>query len=490
MQEIDRLLSEEELFARLDWFIRLRWLFLLGLSLMVAVASQLPGITLPYWQILEVGGAILACNTALYLYHSFFTRKRPPDILATRIEANLQIGMDIIALTAMIHFSGGAENPFIFFYLFHAIIGSILLSRIEVWTHGIVAYAQFLLVVILEYCDAIPHYPLGRLFASPPHENSLYLLVVGVALLVTLFGTIYISSSIAHGLRTRERELLLTRRMLQKKSQDLQEANRELREKQTQLVQSEKLVSLGQLSAGVAHEINNPIQFIQGNMRILNEAMETILPLLDRHAEGNPDFSVARLPYPFFRQQIKTLLDDMYAGAIRIADIVRDLKKFARLDEGKMDESVDVNEVVRSSLRLVQNKIKRYRIIEELDPALPKITASTSKIEQMVVANLINAAEALGERSGAMIKVTTRPEDGGGHIRLSITDNGPGVPEDVKDRLFDPFFTTKQRTGGTGLGLSVAYTIVTEHGGRAEVASSLGEGTTFTYHFPVKRSAG
>lgn len=490
MQDLDRLLREEELLARLDWFIRLRWVFLIGLTLMIAVTSQLLGIALPYPHILAVGGIIFAYNTGFYLYHSFYTRQRPPDIHATRIEANLQIGTDILALTAMIHLSGGAENPFIFFYLFHAIIGSILLSKIEVWTHGSLAYAQFLSVLFLEYSGILPHYWLTPLYASPRHQNLFFLLGVGIALLITLFGTIYMSSSIAHGLRIREMELQLTRRMLQKKSHDLEEANRELREKQAQLVQSEKLASLGQLSAGVAHEINNPIQFIQGNMRILNESMDTILPLLDQHARGNPDLTVARLKYPFFREHIKTLLDDMYTGAIRIADTVRDLKKFARLDEGKMDETVDVNEMVRAGLRLVQNKIKRYQVIADLDPELPTITGCTSKVEQVVVANLINAAEALGERAGGMITLSTRAEDGGKSIRLSVSDNGPGMPEHIKSRVFDPFFTTKQPTGGTGLGLSVAYGIVNEHGGWVEVAGAVGEGATFTYHFPVKRGAG
>jgi signal transduction histidine kinase len=489
MQGLDRLLSEEELFTRLEWFIRLRWMFLLGLGLLVVVAGQLPGIALPTPQILGVGGIILTYNTTLYLYHLLYIRKRPPDPIATRIEANLQIGMDIAALTAMIHFSGGAENPLIFFYLFHAIIGSILLSRIEVWTHGCLAYGQFLSVVLLEYRGMLVHHSFGRLFSTPQHHNALYLLAVSLALLITLFGTIYMSSSIVHGLRTRETELQLTRRMLESNSRDLEEANRELREKQAQLVQSEKLASLGQLSAGVAHEINNPVQFIQGNMRILREAMEVILPLLDRHAEAHPDFSVARLKYAFFRQNIETLLDDMYTGAVRIADIVRDLKKFARLDEGRMDETVDVNEAVRASVRLVQNKIKRYRVVEDLDPGLPRITGSTSKIEQVVVANLLNAADALGDRPDGVITVSTKPEDGMKGIRLSIADNGPGIPEDIKGRIFDPFFTTKQRTGGTGLGLSVAYAIVDEHGGRVEVAGAVGKGTTFTYHFPAKRRA-
>jgi signal transduction histidine kinase len=281
-----------------------------------------------------------------------------------------------------------------------------------------------------------------------------------------------------------------TRGMLQKKSEDFEAANMELREKQTLLVQKEKLASLGQLSAGMAHEINNPIQFIQGNMNILNEAMDTILPILDRRAETNSNLTIARLRYPFFRQHIKTLLNDMYSGTVRIADIVKDLKQFARADEGRLDEWVDVNEVVRSSLRLVHNKTKHYRVATELDPELPKLRGNSSKIEQVMVASLINAAEALTERSAGLIRVCTSSDVENGGISISISDNGSGMSEEVKQKLFDPFFTTKQRSGGTGLGLSITYGIIRDHNGRIEVESKVGEGTTFRYRFPRARSQG
>jgi signal transduction histidine kinase len=489
MHDPHRLSREEELLARLDWLIRLRWLFLLGLSLMTAVTGLLLEIVLPYREILGMGGFILAYNIALSLYRSLFTMNRLPDFRATRIEANLQIGMDLLALTAIIHLSGGAENPFIFFYLFHAIIGSILLNRIEVWTYGSLAYILFLLVVGLEYLGILPHHPLSPLFTFSLHRNVFFLLGVSTALLITLFGTIYISTSIAHSLRTREMDLLQTRKSLQEKTQRLEEANRELQQKQAQLVLSEKLASLGRLSVGVAHEINNPIQFIQGNMRILDESMGDILPLLDQHAADHPEFHVARLDYPFFRQHVMTLLTDMTSGAARIATIVRDLKRFARLDEGGADERVDLNEVVRASLRLVQNKIKRYRVVEDLDPKLPAVSGSTSKLEQIVIANLINAIEALGGQPDGMITIRTRGEDGGSGVCLMISDNGPGMTEEVKRCIFDPFFTTKQRSGGTGLGLSICYGIVEEHRGQVDVESAPGQGTTFAYHLPTSRKA-
>jgi signal transduction histidine kinase len=486
---MDRLFVEEELFGRLGWLIRIRWAFLSGLLLTVAFC-RLFRVELPYLQILAVGAFIFAYNFALCLRHIAVARKGTPDPGYGQVEANFQICADYISLTVLIHYSGGVENPFISLYLLHIIIGSIILRRPQVWFEGLVAYLLFLGVVILEYAGSIPHYTLKHLFAYPRFQNPYFILAVSTSLLITLLSTIYMSSTIVQSLRARERELMQARSMLQKKSGDLEKANRNLREKQQQLVQSEKLASLGRLSAGMAHEINNPIQFIQGNMRILSESTDSILPVLDRYAEENPGFKIARLEYSFFREHIKTLLNDMSNGTIRIADIVRDLKKFARAEEGRFDETVDINEAIRSSLRLVHNKIKRHNVVHEFDPDLPKIRGNANKIEQVMVANLINAAEALGDRADGVITVGTSTGPGAASISIRISDNGPGMPEDVRQKLFDPFFTTKQRSGGMGLGLSVAYGIIKDHQGWIEVDTKLGEGTTMLYHFPVVRSEG
>ncbi len=486
---MDRLFVEEELFGRLGWFINVRWAFVAGLVLTVVV-TRLLGIEVPYLKILAVGVFIIAYNAALYTYHRYLARHDPPDDRRIRIEANFQISADYVSLSAVIHFAGGVENPFIFLYLLHVIIGSIILSRRQVWAHGLLAYVLFLAVVLLEYAGVLPHYMLKGLYLEPKHHNICFTLGVSSTLLITLLCTIYMSSTIVQHLRAREYELMQAKNLLQKESQELEMANRELRDKQVQLVQSEKLSSLGQLSAGIAHEINNPIQFIQGNMRILSESMDTIMPILDRHAQENPGFKIARLDYSFFQQHIRTLLSDMSTGTARIADIVRDLKKFARADEGGLDEDVDVNEVIRTSLRLVRNKIKRHLVLTDLDPALPVIKGNATKIQQVVVVNLINAAEALGERSDGTIKIDTSADAAGKSVSICISDNGPGMTKEVRQKLFDPFFTTKQRGGGTGLGLSITYGIIKDHNGSIDVDSKPGEGTTFRYHFPVVRSEG
>ena len=137
----------------------------------------------------------------------------------------------------------------------------------------------------------------------------------------------------------------------------------------------------------------------------------------------------------------------------------------------------------------MHNKVKRYRVEQSLAEGLPALKGSLIQLEQVVVNTLINAAEAVEDRPDSCIRIATRLENDGRQVRLSISDNGPGMTDEVKDRLFDPFFTTKQRIGGTGLGMSITYGIIKEHGGSIEVDTRLGQGTTFHYILPVARSA-
>jgi len=470
-------LIEEELFIRITWFIKLRWIFLIGLVLTVFVAARIFNVQLPIIKILSVGAAVFIYNSALWAFHQSLKDWSVKKLRTIRGEANLQITLDLISLTLLIHLSGGVENPFIFFYLFHSIIGSILLSRTEVWIQGLLGYIFFVFIVLSEYFGILPHYHLGEFFPADVHADFLYCSVISLSLMVALFTTIYMSSSVIQGLRVRERELFFNQYL-------------KLVEKQKQLVLSEKLASLGQLVSGAAHEINNPVQFILGNLMILQEAYDDILPILDRYSQSQPDLCIARLKYPFFRKHIQMLLNDMTTGAKRIRDIVLDLKTFSRGDEGRLDDDVDINEVVKVGQRLVHNKIKHYQIEEDLDPDLPKIKGSENKLQQVVIASLINASEALANRPNGVIKISSRTEDDGKTISFTISDNGPGMTDEVKKRIFDPFFTTKQRTGGTGLGLSITYGIIEEHRGQIKVDSRVGEGTSFTYQLPVTRLEG
>jgi signal transduction histidine kinase len=483
----DVALRQQELLQLLRWFIRVRWLFLAGLVATI-VGAHLFRLALPSASVAAVGTAVLTYNILFYLFHDG-PDAPPPDLASSRREAALQVGLDLLALTVLVHLAGGAETPFRGFYVFHAIVGSVLLPKRDAWLVGLAAFVLFLAVVVLEQQGVLPHHDPGGATAGGRHQDVRVLAMVTLTFLVTLIATISITSAIVNSLRLRERQLVSTQEALVAKSEALEKAYATLTERQQQLVQTEKQASLGQLVAGIAHEINNPIQFIYGNMAILSEAFSDVLPLLDEHSAVRPDLRIARLDYPFFRKQVPILLTDMANGAARIGAIVRDLKTFARRDEGTLDESVDLNEAVQASLRLLHNLVRHLRVEEELDPALPKLRGNLTQIEQVVVNAVQNAAEALGrDARDGVIRVRTRAEDGGRRVRLSVEDNGSGIPPEVRDRIFDPFFTTKQRTGGTGLGLAITYGIIQQHKGEIRVETEVGAGTAFHFLLPVDRN--
>jgi signal transduction histidine kinase/PAS domain-containing protein len=251
-----------------------------------------------------------------------------------------------------------------------------------------------------------------------------------------------------------------------------------------QLLQADKLASLGQLVSGIAHEINNPNTFIKGNLIIIQEALSDMLPIIDRAFESDPSLKIARLNYEIFRQSIPVLVDDMVQGANRIKGIVDGLRKFAKKDEGLLNEQVNVNNIIESCLRLVDNQIKRTSDVNvEFDPDLPEVIGNSQKLQQVVVNVLINASQAIDKPKGNIMVETYRQN--AEEIVVKIRDNGKGMDEKTLKQIFDPFFTSKRHHGGTGLGLSIAYGIIKEHKGRIDVESKPGLGTTFYIHLPV-----
>ena len=256
-----------------------------------------------------------------------------------------------------------------------------------------------------------------------------------------------------------------------------------------QLLQADKLASLGQLVSGIGHEINNPNTFIRGNLFIVQEAMRDIFPILDDHHKQHPDLKIARLNYEIFRQNIPILIDDMVEGANRIKGIVDGLRKFGKRDEGFLNEIVNLNLVTESCLRLVDNQIRRTADVkvEPPDDDLPAVMGNSQKLQQVILNMLINASQAI-DKSRGTIKVSTRFD--GKEVVLRVKDNGKGMDEKTISQIFDPFFTTKRNQGGTGLGLSIAYGIIKEHKGRIEVVSEIGVGTTFCIYLPRASAEG
>jgi signal transduction histidine kinase/GAF domain-containing protein len=253
-----------------------------------------------------------------------------------------------------------------------------------------------------------------------------------------------------------------------------------------QLQQADKLASLGQLVSGIGHEINNPNQFIRGNIKIVKQAIEDMLPIVDEYHASHPDLKIARLNYDFLREHLMTLVNDMAHGSERIKAIVEGLRTFARKDEGLLVDKVDVNTLSEAASRLVHQEVhKRADVQLELAEGLPTFTGNSQKIEQVLINLLVNASQAMPDDRKGLITVSTRAEEK--HILIEVKDNGQGMAEKVLKQIFDPFFTTKRAKGGTGLGLAISYKIIEEHGGRISVTSKPGVGTTFAVRIPISQ---
>ncbi len=252
-----------------------------------------------------------------------------------------------------------------------------------------------------------------------------------------------------------------------------------------QLQQADKLASLGELVSGIGHEINNPNQFIRGNVKIIKQALEDMLPIVDEYQKTHTDLKIARLKYDFFREHIMTLVDDMAHGSERIKSIVEGLRNFVRKDEGLLVDTVDINTLIQASARLVHNQVhKRADIILDLAEDIPSFTGNSQKIEQVLVNLLVNAGDAMQDDVKGEVIVRTRMDKG--YILMDVEDNGMGMNEKTLKQIFDPFFTTKRARGGTGLGLPIAFRIIEEHGGIISVSSKSGEGTIFSIKIPVR----
>lgn len=253
------------------------------------------------------------------------------------------------------------------------------------------------------------------------------------------------------------------------------------RERARQLVHADRLASLGSLSAGIAHEINNPVGFIAGNLQTLRLLWQDIAAALD----GQP---LAPDKRAFIDTEMPALLDGIAEGVTRVDSIVQGLKDYARRPDNDQRSLLNLNRCIDTALRLCHNTLKHHIAItrEGLEP-LPAIYAHAQQIEQVLVNLINNAAQAIGPRAG---QIALSTDCVARQLRLIIDDDGPGCPIDVRPRIFDPFFTTKPVGQGTGLGLAVSASIMNDHDGSIAVASSPLGGARFILHFPLADSPG
>ncbi|MFO7605196.1 MAG: PAS domain S-box protein [Desulfurivibrionaceae bacterium] len=263
------------------------------------------------------------------------------------------------------------------------------------------------------------------------------------------------------------------------------EAEENSRLQQNQLIQADKMASLGLLVSGMAHEINNPNSIALLNTPMLAEAWASVSPILDRYYAENGDFLVAGLEYSEMKEQIPKLFRELEESSKRIRTIVKDLKDYARQDNSRSMELLDLNEVARTAARLTGNLLKKStgHFVERYATGLPAIRGNGQRLEQVVINLLQNSCDALAN-SEAAITIETGWSQDGQRVYLKVEDEGEGIPADALKRITDPFFTTKRHRGGTGLGLSVSAGIIKEHGGEIEF-SSTGRGAVVTVTLPV-----
>ena len=282
------------------------------------------------------------------------------------------------------------------------------------------------------------------------------------------------------------RELLELREQARQLESEHRHARKALKESQQQLQQAQKMETLGTLVAGVAHEINNPINLIMYNLPLIQKIWSDFLPLLIERKKDHPDQKFGGFTYDFLKDNLSQLVADMDMAANRVAKIVSDLKNFSKQSNVAEKISLQVNTAVNNALRLAQAILRNsgVKIELQLDEDLPEMEGNPQSIEQIILNICINAIQAIDHDNG-LIRIRTGFEIKDGRILIAISDNGSGISPEIVDKLFLPFVTDKQAQGGTGLGLSVTYGLVQAHGGDITFDTRQGKGTTFMIALPT-----
>ncbi|SDL72127.1 sensor histidine kinase [Pedobacter antarcticus] len=377
----------------------------------------------------------------------------------------------------------------------------------------LIAYTIFLLAVVI--------FVLRNFNIVPYNMFTSYILEIGSVIQITLLSfaladkiNIYRKDkeqSQEHALQvSKENERLIREQNIELETQvnirteELQKSNyalndtlKDLKEAQSQLVDAEKMAGLGQLTAGIAHEINNPINFVTSNIKPLRMDIEDLYDVIAKYEQIDPDKDIVlqldevasfkrQIDLEYIKTEINSLLSGIGDGANRTAEIIRSLKNFSRLDESDT-KPVDINEGLESTLILLRSTIpENIEVIKDLQ-ALPQVECLPGKINQVFMNLITNAIQAIKTKKDNPRKeqLFIATKDMGDSIQISIRDTGPGMTEEIKQKIFEPFFTTKEVGEGTGLGLSIVFSIIEKHKGNIEVITSLNSGTEFIITLPV-----
>jgi signal transduction histidine kinase len=299
------------------------------------------------------------------------------------------------------------------------------------------------------------------------------------------------------GLRNELAERQRTELALQKKQEEQRALIGKLEEAQNQLMQSEKMASIGQLAAGVAHEINNPIGYVYSNLGTLEKYVQDAFGMIEQYEQAeesisDPDVKTSlkaakkKLDLDFMRDDLAALMNESRDGITRVKNIVQNLKDFSHVDTADKWHFSDLHRGLDSTLNIVHNELKYKADVIRQYGELPEVECLSSQLNQVFMNLLVNAAHAIEKRG----TITIRTGHEGEEVWVEVADTGKGIAPEYLQKIFDPFFTTKPVGKGTGLGLSLSYGIVQKHHGRIEVQSELGKGATFRVWLPVRQPQG
>jgi len=418
------------------WLVRLRWIA----GLMVIAVSIVDSLWLEYYEmslsIMLIGLVILSYNVVLLWRLRRLSRGREPAMPVVW----LHVIPDLACLAVLTVWTGGVQSPLLGFFVFHMVFTSLLFRPPH-------AYGAVLAAGIM-FASAL------WLTGEWPTETVPRLILLGWA--ITLLVTIFLTNHITSALRRNRAQLM-------EKNDHVRGLVQQLREQQQALIQHEKMVGLGQMAAGVAHEVANPLA-----------SMDSVLQLMQRNDKHISPENINSL-----RQQVQ-----------RIKLTVRQLTDFAHPTEYQW-ESIPINDVVEEALQMVRfdHRQRKVHVDKQLSTGNERIEVQPHALQQVLTNLLFNGLDALDEGQVANPRLEIGTACNSQHCRIWIADNGPGIDPNHMERLFEPFFTTKPVGKGTGLGLAISYNLIRSQGGHIDFDNKPGEGVTATIHLPMRRGA-
>ncbi len=443
---------EDELVDRIGWFIRVRWLAGLGVSSTILISTAAFPLLVNRNLLLWISSSIFLVNIVYLLYFRWLQRRRDLPGWHRMVShlANVQISIDLLVLNVLLYFSGGVENPFCFYFIFHIIIASILLSTLASYLQATLAVGVFNLILLAEYLRLIPHHRLFTFFDPGIYDNPLYLLGSAAVFSTTLFISVYMATSITRRLRSREQELFRVKDSLEQANEQLQEVH----EYRTRFI------------LRVEHELKAPLAAIHSLITVILTSFEAGL-----------------------EPRVKDLLRRSERRVMNLLEMIRELLELSRMKMAAHRfnrQRLNPLPLIERHLELVrpQAEARTLTLEAELEPGLPELIADPEALGQVLM-NLLSNAVKYTEQG----KVSLRAAVEEGALVLAVSDTGIGLSEEEKGQVFEEFFRGSRAKGlgeGTGLGLAIVKEIVEAHGGTITVESEAGVGSTFTVRLPLE----